>query len=173
MRRALDIFLSRYNNPYLYFLHADMWSFPRFKAKYPQRYLNIGVQETNMINIAGGLASQGKIVIVYGVAGFVYQRAYEQLKFSVTHFLSNISETESNVTHFGKRVTLVNAGANGCYNKCGIGHIPDDDYALMDALNINKYEPQTRQQFIRILKHCIRNKQTNFIRLGWDNCVWK
>jgi transketolase len=159
MRRALDIFLSRYNNPDLYFLHADMWSFPRFKAKYPQRCLNIGVQETNMINIAGGLASQGKIVIVYGVAGFVYQRAYEQLKFSVTHF--------------GKSVILVNAGANGCYNKCGIGHIPDDDYALMDALSINKYEPQTCQQFIRTLKQCIRNKQTNFIRLGWDNCVWK
>ena len=112
-----------------------------------------------MINIAGGLASQGKTVIVYGVAGFVYQRGYEQLKFSVTHF--------------GKSVTLVNAGANGCYNACGIGHIPDDDYALMDAHKINKYEPCTRREFIRTLKECIRNKQTNFIRLGWDNCVWK
>ena len=64
MRRSLDIFLSRYNNPDLYFLHADMWSFPRFKNKYPHRCLNIGVQESNMINIAGGLASQGKTVIV-------------------------------------------------------------------------------------------------------------
>jgi transketolase len=159
MRRSLDIFLSKYNNPDLYFLHADMWGFPRFKAKYPHRCLNIGIQETNMINIAGGLASQGKTVLVYGVAGFVYQRAYEQLKFSVVNF--------------GKSVTLVNAGANGCYSKCGIGHIPDDDYALMSALKINTYEPQTRREFIRCLKHCIKNKDTNFIRLGWDNCVWK
>ena len=159
MRSALDKFLSRYDNPNLYFMHADMWNFPLFKSKYPNRCINVGVQETNMINIAAGLASQGKTVIVYGVAGFVYQRAYEQLKFSVTHF--------------GKSVTLVNAGANGCYNKCGAGHIPDDDYALMDALKINKCEPQTRRDFIRCLKDCIRNKQTNFIRLGWDNCVWK
>lgn len=159
MRRTLDIFLSRYNNPDLYFLHADMWGFPRFKTKYPTRCINVGIQESNMINIAGGLASQGKIVIVYGVAGFVYQRAYEQLKFSVTHF--------------GKSVTLVNAGANGCYSACGIGHIPDDDYALMDALKINKYEPHTRSEFIRTLKSCIRNRETNFIRLGWDNCAWK
>jgi transketolase len=157
MRQTLDKFLSRYNNPDLYFMHAVMWSFPSFKAKYPDRCINVGVQETNMINIAGGLASQGKIVIVYGVAGFVYQRGYEQLKFSVTHF--------------GKSVTLINAGANGCYSKCGIGHIPDDDYALMDALKINKYEPRTRREFIRSLKECIRNKQTNFIRLGWDNCA--
>lgn len=159
MRNTLDIFLSRYDNPDLYFLHADMWSFPLFKSKYPHRCINVGVQETNMVNIAGGLASQGKCVIIYGVAGFVYQRAYEQLKFSVVNF--------------GKSVTLVNAGANGCYSKCGIGHIPDDDYALMDALKINKYEPLTRRDFIRCLKDCIRNKQTNFIRLGWDNCAWK
>jgi transketolase len=159
MRRTLDKFLSRYNNQNLYFLHADMWSFPLFKTKYPHRCLNVGVQETNMINIAGGLASQGKSVIVYGVAGFVYQRGYEQLKFSVVNF--------------GKSVTLINAGANGCYSKCGIGHIPDDDYALMNALKINMYEPHTHCEFIRTLKECIRNKQTNFIRLGWDNCAWK
>lgn len=159
MRHALDKFLSRYNNPDLYFMHADMWSFPLFKAKYPDRCINVGVQETNMINIAGGLASQGKKVIVYGVAGFVYQRAYEQLKFSVVNF--------------GKSITLVNAGANGCYSKCGIGHIPDDDYALMRALHIHTHEPSTRCDFIRTLKKCLRSNETNFIRLGWDSCVWK
>lgn len=158
MRNTLDIFLSRYDNPDLYFLHADMWQFPKFRKRFPERCLNVGIQETNMVNIAGGLASQGKTVIMYGVAGFVYQRGYEQLKFSVVNF--------------GKSVTLVNAGHNGCYSKCGIGHLPDDDSTLMSALGINLYEPISRGEFVKTLKTCIRNKDTNFIRLGWDGCKW-
>jgi transketolase C-terminal domain/subunit len=111
-----------------------------------------------MVNVAGGLASQGKKVIIYGVAGFVYQRGYEQLKFSVVNF--------------GSSVTLVNAGHNGCYNKCGIGHLPDDDYKLMSALDITCHQPTGRHDFIKCLISSIRSKRTNFIRLGWDNCEW-
>lgn len=158
MRATLDTFLSKYNNPDLYFLHADMWQFPKFRNKYPHRCLNIGIQEPNMLNIAGGLASQGKTVFVYGVAGFVYQRGYEQLKFSICNF--------------GKSVTLINAGHNGCYSKCGIGHQPDDDAALMGALNISLHEPDSRSEFVKTLKICIRNRTTNFVRLGWDGCEW-
>lgn len=159
MRKTLDTFLSKYNNPDLYFLHADMWQFPKFRGKFPDRCLNFGIQETNMMNTAGGLASQGKKVIVYGVAGFVYQRGYEQLKFSVVNF--------------GRSVTLINAGHNGCYSKCGIGHIPNDDYDLMNALNIKCYEPGDRSTFVKNLVTCLRGDDTNFIRLGWDNCEWK
>jgi len=158
MRNTLDIFLSKYNNPDLYFLHADMWSFEKFKRRFPERCLNFGIQETNMMNVAGGLASQGKKVIIYGVAGFVYQRAYEQLKFSVVNF--------------GKSVTMINAGHNGCYNRCGIGHLPDDDYHLMNALKIKCYEPNNRKDFLHTVVNCLRSNETNFIRLGWDNCEW-
>lgn len=159
MRASLDTYLSKYNNPDLYFLHADMWSFSKFKTKYPDRCLNFGIGETNMVNVAGGLASQNKKVIIYGVAGFVYQRGYEQLKFSVANY--------------GKSVTLINAGHNGCYNRCGIGHMPDDDYKLMSALNITLHEPEDKYTFLRTLSHCIRSNGTNFIRLGWDNGPWK
>jgi transketolase len=158
MRATLDRFLSRYNNPDLYFLHADMWQFPKFKHVFPERCLNFGIQETNMVNVAGGLASQGKKVIIYGVAGFVYQRGYEQLKFSVVNY--------------GSDVTLINAGHNGCYNKCGIGHLPDDDYKLMSALGVKCHEPATRHDFVKCLIRAIRGTETNFIRLGWDNGEW-
>lgn len=159
MRNTLDIFLSKYNNPDLYFLHADMWSFKKFTSRYPERCLNFGIQETNMVNVAGGLARSGKKVIIYGVAGFVYQRGYEQLKFSVANY--------------GKNVTIINAGHNGCYKRCGIGHLPDDDYRLMNALGVKCHEPEGRRSFLQTLVNCIRDDETNFIRLGWDNCDWK
>ena len=158
MRNTLDIFLSKYNNPDLYFMHADMWGFPAFKKAHPTRCMNFGIQETNMMNVAGGMARCGKHVIIYGVAGFVYQRGYEQLKFSVVNY--------------GNNVTLVNAGHNKCYERCGIGHLPDDDMDLMNALSIPVFEPPTRGKFLHTLTTCLRSGGVNFIRLGWDGCEW-
>jgi len=159
MRATLDRFLSKYNNPNLYFLHADMWRFKRFKERFPNRCINVGIQEPNMINIAGGLASQGKKVIVYGVAGFVIHRAYEQIKFSVMNF--------------GTDVVFVNAGANGCYKIAGKGHILDDDAELMSALGIELIEPKDRSSFLQAITNSIRYPRPRYIRLGWDNCEWK
>lgn len=159
MRNTLDRFLSKYNNPDLYFLHADMWGFKQFKERFPNRCINVGIQEPNMINIAGGLASQGKKVIVYGVAGFVIHRAYEQIKFSVLNF--------------GNNVTFVNAGANGCYSAGGKGHILNDDACIMKALGIELIEPEDRSSFLRAVIDSIRYPKTCYIRLGWDNCEWK
>ena len=159
MRATLDKFLSRYNNPNLYFMHADMWTFPLFKNKFPERCINVGVQEPNMVNIAGGLCSQGKKVIVYGVAGFVIHRAYEQIKFSVINF--------------GNNVTFVNAGANGCYSIAGKGHILNDDADIMHSLGIELVEPEDRSSFLRAVINSIRYPGTRYIRLGWDNCEWK
>ena len=140
-------------------MHADMWSFPLFKSKFPERCINVGIQEPNMVNIAGGLASQGKKVIVYGVAGFVIHRAYEQIKFSVLNF--------------GDNVTFVNAGANGCYSVAGKGHILDDDAGIMYALGIELIEPKDRYSFLQAIITSIRYPGTRYIRLGWDNCEWK
>ena len=74
MRKTLNRFLNKYKNKDVYLLHADMFGFETFNS------INCGIQEPNMVNIACGLASQGKKVIIYGVAGFVLYKAYEQIK---------------------------------------------------------------------------------------------
>ena len=48
----------------------DIFSLKKFKNDYPQRFINIGVAEQNMVNIAAGLASCGKKVLVYGISRF-------------------------------------------------------------------------------------------------------
>ena len=61
MRATLDKFLSKYDNSDLYFLHADMWGFKRFKERFPDRCINVGIQEPNMVNIAGGLVKEKRL----------------------------------------------------------------------------------------------------------------
>ena len=75
MRATLDQFLA--DNPDVIFLHCDMWGFPL-----APNVINCGIGEPNMVNIAAGLASQGKKVIVYGVAGFVIYKSYEPVSYT-------------------------------------------------------------------------------------------
>lgn len=157
MRETLHRFLNRYPGE-VYLLHCDMWKW----SECDYNVINCGVQEPNMVNIAAGLASQGKKVIVYGVAGFVIYKAYEQIKLNVKGWAENYGS-----------IIFVNAGHNGCYSICGRGHLVDDDYKLMEALEIPLIDPPDRQQFVKAIISGIRNTGTSFIRLGWDGVPWK
>lgn len=157
MRKTLHKFLTRYSGE-IYLLHCDLWKWP--EGNY--RQINCGVQEPNMINIAAGLASQGKRVIVYGVAGFVIYKSYEQIKLNIKGW----AEASGSIV-------FVNAGANGAYKICGRGHLLDDDELLMKALDIPLYDPIDRSTFVRNLKEGLQSTGVRYIRLGWDNEVWR
>ncbi len=61
----------------------DAWGLRRFKKDMPKQFINIGVAEQNMIDVAAGLATGGKRVFVYGICSYVTARCLEQIKFSV------------------------------------------------------------------------------------------
>lgn len=135
-----------------------MWKWNDSKYK----IINCGVQEPNMVNIAAGLASQGQRVIVYGVAGFVIYKSYEQIKLNIKGW----AETKGSIV-------FVNAGANGCYAKMGRGHLLDDDNLLMQALDIPLFDPIDRKTFIKNVFDGLKETGVRYVRLGWDNEVWK
>jgi transketolase len=111
-----------------------------------------------MVNIAAGLASQGKKVIIYGVAGFVIYKAYEQIKLNIKGWAENYGS-----------IIFVNAGHNGCYSICGRGHLVDDDWQLMQALDIPLIEPPDCSTFIESIKIALSKPGVIFVRLGWDS----
>jgi len=61
----------------------DVFSLRKFKKNFPERFINVGVAEQNMINVAAGLASCGKRPFLYGISSFVSFRCYEQIKFNL------------------------------------------------------------------------------------------
>ena len=152
MRATLNKFIRR--NPDIILLHCDMWG-----LDCPS--INMGIQEPNMVNVAAGLASQGKKVVVYGVAGFVLYKAYEQMKLNVKGWAENYGS-----------IVFVNAGRNGCYSVCGRGHLVEDDQDLCKALDLDLYTPETRKEFLRCVKEGLQTKGSRFIRLGNDGEVW-
>ena len=61
----------------------DVFSLRLFKERFPERFINVGVAEQNMVNVAAGLASCGKKVVIYGITPFLIYRCFEQIKFNI------------------------------------------------------------------------------------------
>src|SRR5213596_4007152 len=54
-----------------------------FAKKFPQRFFNVGIAESNLVGVGGGLASSGKRAWIASFAAFVMCNAYDQLRMSV------------------------------------------------------------------------------------------
>src|SRR5438270_12780315 len=54
-----------------------------FAKKFPQRFFNVGIAESNLVGVAGGMASSGKRSWLASFACFVMCNAYDQLRMSV------------------------------------------------------------------------------------------
>ena len=91
MNRLLDIrdiFFENIKRKFLnnknYFIltnDADVFSLKSLRKN--KRFIDAGVAEQNLINVASGLAKNKKKPIVYGFCTFLTFRCYEQLRFSV------------------------------------------------------------------------------------------
>lgn len=104
------------------FMTADMGAFSleRFRKDFPERFINVGISEQNLISTAAGLALSGKKVFVYAIIPFVTLRCLEQIKVDLC------------VMNLG--VTIVGAGAGLTYSIDGPTHHAIEDVSVMRAL---------------------------------------
>src|SRR5580698_11471136 len=56
-----------------------------FKAKFPARFVNVGIAEQNMVGVGAGLANGGSVPFVCGAGPFLTGRALEQIKVDVAY----------------------------------------------------------------------------------------
>src|SRR5208282_920641 len=54
-----------------------------FEKKFPERFFNVGIAESNLVSVAGGLASCGKRAWASSFATFIICNAYDQMRMSV------------------------------------------------------------------------------------------
>jgi transketolase len=142
-------------NKDLYLVTADLGyrAFEDFKRLYPDRFINVGVAENNMIGVAAGLALTGKKVFVYSILPFLVFRSLEQIR--------------NNICHNNLDVTLVGAGGGFSYGPQGISHNTSEDISIIRSLpNINVYNPGSRLETELLMRIIFKNKSPSFIRLG-------
>ncbi len=61
-----------------------------FGKKYPDRFFNVGIAESNLVGVAGGLASAGKMSLIASFAAFITCNGYDQLRMSVAYPRLNV-----------------------------------------------------------------------------------
>ena len=91
-----------------------------FKKEFPDRFIQCGIAEANMVGVAAGLAITGKVPFIGSFAEFVTGRVYDQLRQEVAYGHTNVKIASS---HAG--ITLGEDGAT---------HQTMEDIALMRAL---------------------------------------
>jgi transketolase len=91
-----------------------------FKKKFPERFFDCGIAEGNMMSVAAGLATTGKIPFVSTFAIFASGRAYEQVRNSIGYPHLNV---KIGATHAG--ITVGEDGAT---------HQSNEDLALMRTI---------------------------------------
>lgn len=62
----------------------------RFRKSYPEKYIDVGISEQNLIGIASGLASEGWVVIASTFSPFITMRCLEQIKVMVAYNRSSV-----------------------------------------------------------------------------------
>jgi transketolase len=90
-----------------------------FARRFPERFLNCGVAEQNMVGVATGLAEAGFVPFVYSIATFSALRPYEFIRNGPA--LHNLP------------VRIVGVGGGFDYGHNGVTHFALEDYAVMRA----------------------------------------
>ena len=109
--------------PDLVVLDADLAAATKtgvFKKAFPDRHIDCGIAESNMVGIAAGMATTGKIPFVSSFAMFAAGRAYEQVRNSVGYPHLNV---KIGATHAG-----ITVGEDGASHQC------NGDLALMRTI---------------------------------------
>lgn len=134
-------------NPDIVALCADLTGslkMDAFAAEFPERFIQCGIAEANMIGTAAGLAVSGKVPYVGSFAGFVTGRVYDQVRQAVAYSDTNVKICAS---HAG--ITLGEDGAT---------HQIMEDTGLMRMLpNLTVINPcdynQTKAAAVAIAEH--------------------
>ncbi len=109
--------------PDLVVLDADLAAATKtgiFKKAYPDKHFDCGIAEANMMGVAAGIASTGKLVFASSFAMFAAGRAFEIVRNSIAYPKLNV---KIGATHAG-----ISVGEDGASHQC------NEDIALMTAI---------------------------------------
>lgn len=143
-------------NPNIVVLDADLAEATKtviFKKKFPDRFIDCGIAECNMVGIAAGLATCGKIPFAASFAMFSAGRAFEQVRNSVGYPHLNVKIVGS---HAG-----ISVGEDGATHQCC------EDIALMRTIpGMVVVNPADHYEMQAAVKAAVEHNGPVYIRLG-------
>jgi transketolase len=124
----------------------------RFKEAYPERTIDCGIQEANMIGVAAGMSAMGKIPFTHSFTAFTTRRACDQVTLSVSYAGLNVKIMGSDPS--------ITAELNGGT------HMSMEDVSIMRNIpDMVIYEPVDSAQLKAVFPQIIEHDGPVYIRL--------
>jgi transketolase len=142
----------------IFFICADFGSpvLDKIRADFPDRFVNVGIAEQNLINVSAGLSLEGYTVFAYAIAPFITMRCYEQIRVN----LALLSELRP------MNVNLIGVGAGYSYVVSGPTHQCYEDITLMRGLpNFQVLSPADHVTASAFFDTCVNTIGPKYIRL--------
>ena len=160
MRDSLlrEIFQAMQQDRDIFFVTADFGSpiLDKIREEFPDRFVNVGIAEQNLINISSGLSLEGYTVFTYAIAPFITMRCFEQLRVN----LALLSEVRT------LNVNLIGVGAGYSYVVSGPTHQCYEDLSLIRSLpNFEIYSPSDSATSAGLISYCLSKNGPKYIRL--------
>ncbi|QMU67383.1 transketolase family protein [Streptacidiphilus sp. P02-A3a] len=156
MRPAVALALAELGDrlPELVVLTADGQALATaFAARHPERFIDVGIAESNLMGVAAGLARTGYRVVVCGMAPFLVRRAAEQLRIDICRP--------------GLDVTVLGVGGGLGYGTLGATHhVPEDLGALSVMPGTRVYCPADAREADWAVRDAVLGAGPGYVRLG-------
>ncbi len=144
------------NDPDIFVLCSDSRgsaSLAPFAGKFPERFVEVGIAEQNLVSVAAGLAACGKKAFAASPACFLSTRSYEQAKVDCAYSDTNVK--------------LIGISGGVSYGALGMSHHSAQDIAAMAALpNMRVYLPSDRHQTKCLIEALLQDEKPAYIRVG-------
>ena len=153
-----EIYKKMSQNDRVFFLSADFGApaLDKLRKDFSDRFINVGIAEQNLINVATGLALENYIVYAYAIAPFLTMRAYEQIRLNLS-----VSSQIKPVN-----VNLIGVGAGVSYDVAGPTHHCLEDLTLMRLLpNMTVFSPSDWKLVENFIDYSIDKKMPKYLRL--------
>lgn len=124
-----------------------------FRDRFPDRLINVGIAEQNLVGVGAGLANAGLIPFVCAASPFLTGRSLEQIKADVAYSAQN--------------VILCGMSPGLAYGELGPTHHSPEDLSWLRALpGLDLVVPADRRQTAEAIRQAAAHPRPTFIRVG-------
>ncbi|WP_109478941.1 transketolase C-terminal domain-containing protein [Paraburkholderia sp. C35] len=124
-----------------------------FAQAFPDRFLNVGVAEQNMTQVAAGLAREGYNVFTYSIGNFPTLRCMEQIRYDVCYHEASVK--------------VIAVGAGYAYGPQGVSHHTTEDIAMLRAIpNMTVCAPADPVEARAAAEFMVRHRGPGYVRIN-------
>lgn len=135
----------------------------RFKSLYPEKFINVGIAEQNMLGVCAGLAEEGFKPIALAQATFITMRDYEPLR--------------QYMSYMGYPIILIGLSAGLGMQFMGNTHYAIEDLSIMRSIpGIDVLSPADCGEAVKAIQYALKSNCPTYIRLtgsAADACVYE